>query len=329
MKYRRYKQEEKMEIIKIVEGSELGVKPTLKELNIHSSTFYKWYGRYHENGFDGLAPKKRKRSKFWNKIPDKLIDKTVKVALERPELSPRELAAHITDERGYFISESSVYRILKTRGLITTPAYIVMAASKKFKDQPSRVHQQWQTDFTYFKIKNYGWYYLSTIMDDYSRYIVSWELCERMKTEDVKRSIDTAIYNANLEEKELPRLLSDNGSCYISNELKSYLSDIGMGHVRGKPNNPQTQGKIERYHRSMKNIVKLHHYYSPSELENAINDWVEYYNNERYHESLSNVTPSDVYFGREEKILKRRKETNLKSIQKRRQEYLQQKLISA
>ncbi|KRO51942.1 MAG: hypothetical protein ABR79_03265 [Cryomorphaceae bacterium BACL11 MAG-121001-bin54] len=102
-----------------------------------------------------------------------------------------------------------------------------------------------------------------------------------------------------------------------------------MGHVRGKPNHPQTQGKIERYHRSMKNIVKLHHYYSPSELENAINDWVEYYNNERYHESLSNVTPSDVYFGREEKILKRRKETKLKSIQKRRQEYLQQKLISA
>ena len=251
-----------MEIIKIVEGSELGVKPTLKELNIHSSTFYKWYGRYHKYGFDGLAPKERKRSKFWNKIPDKLIDKTVKVALERPELSPRELAAHITDQRGYFISESSVYRILKTRGLITTPTHIVMAAAKKFKDQPSRVHQQWQTDFTYFKIKNYGWYYLSTIMDDYSRYIVSWELCERMKTEDVKRSIDTAIYNANLEEKELPRLLSDNGSCYISNELKSYLSDIGMGHVRGKPNHPQTQGKIERYHRSMKNIVKLHHYYS-------------------------------------------------------------------
>ena len=102
-----------------------------------------------------------------------------------------------------------------------------------------------------------------------------------------------------------------------------------MGHVRGKPNHPQTQGKIERYHRSMKNIVKLHHYYSPSELENAINEWVEYYNNERYHESLSNVNPYDVYFGREEKILKRRKETKLKSIQKRRQEYLQQKLISA
>ena len=166
-------------------------------------------------------------------------------------------------------------------------------------------------------------------MDDYSRFIVSWELCERMKNEDVKRSIDTVIYNTNLEEKKLPRLLSDNGSCYSSNELKSYLSEIGMGHVRGKPNHPQTQGKIERSHRSMKNIVKLHHYYNPSELEMAINEWVEYYNNERYHESLSNVTPSDVYYGRDEKILKKRKETKLKSIQKRRQEYLQQKLKSA
>ena len=97
-------------------------------------------------------------------------------------------------------------------------------------------------------------------MDDYSRYIVSWELCERIKTEYVKRSIDTAIYNANLEEKELPKLLSDNGSCYISNELKFYLSEIGMGHIRGKPNHLQTQRKIERYQISMKNIVKLHHY---------------------------------------------------------------------
>ena len=166
-------------------------------------------------------------------------------------------------------------------------------------------------------------------MHDYSRYIVSWELCERMKTEDVKRSIDTAIYNTNLEEKKLPRLLSDNGSYYISNELKSYLSEIGMGHVRGKPNHPQTQGKIERYHRSMKNIVKLHHYYSSSEIENAINDWVVYYNNQRYHESLSYVTSSDVYFGREEKILQKRKHTKVITIQKRRQEYLKQKLMSA
>ena len=102
-----------------------------------------------------------------------------------------------------------------------------------------------------------------------------------------------------------------------------------MGHVRGKPNHPQTQGKIERYHRSMKNIVKLHHYCSPSELEMAINEWVEYYNNERYHESLSNVTPSDVYFGREEKILQKRKQTKLITVQKRRHEYLKQKLISA
>ena len=93
--------------------------------------------------------------------------------------------------------------------MITTPNHIVMAAAKKFKDRPSRVHHQWQTDFAYFKIKNYGWFYLSTIMDDYYRYIVSCELCERMKTEDVKRSIDAEIFNANLDEKEL-KMVQEN-----------------------------------------------------------------------------------------------------------------------
>ena len=89
-----------------------------------------------------------------------------------------------------------------------------------------------------------------------------------------------------------------------------------MGHVRGKPNHPQTQGKIERYHRSMKNIVKLHHYYSPSELENAINDWVEYYNNERYHESLSNVTPLMSILGEKKKSSKEGRKPSLNQYKK-------------
>lgn len=92
-----------------------------------------------------------------------------------PELSPRELAYHITDNKGWFISESSVYRILKSRGLITSPAWIVMIAADEFKDKTTHVHQQWQTDFTYFKIIGWGWYYLSTVLDDYSRYIITWE----------------------------------------------------------------------------------------------------------------------------------------------------------
>lgn len=104
----RFSQQEKMEIIKIVQESEFGVNRTLKELGIHKSTFYQWYGRYLYKGYDGLAPKKRAMNSQWNRIPYDHRQKVVEVALDIPELSPRELACHITDNKGFFISESSV-----------------------------------------------------------------------------------------------------------------------------------------------------------------------------------------------------------------------------
>jgi len=309
---------EKMEIIRIVQDSELGVKRTLEELGISRSTFYEWYKRYLEEGYEGLKPKESQRRSFWNKIPDQEREKVVETALEKEDLSPRELACHITDKQGWFISESSVYRILKERGLITSPAWILMAASDEFKDKTTYVHQQWQTDFTYFKIIGWGWYYLATVMDDYSRYIISWELCKNMESNDAKRVIGQALDKTNLSEENRPRLLSDNGSCYVSSEFKKFISDEKMGHVRGAPYHPQTQGKIERYHRTMKNVVKLENYYFPDDLRAKLEDFVDYYNNKRYHESLKNVTPSDVYFDREKEILHQRKNVKIETIKERR-----------
>ena len=317
MKYMRFTQSEKMEIIKIVQDSEFGVNRTLKELGIHKSTFYQWYGRYQDEGYDGLAPRKRAFNSQWNRIPDHHRQKVVEIALDLPELSPRELACHLTDNKGFFISESSVYRILKRRGLITSPAHILMRADSEFKDKTTRINQMWQTDFTYFKIIGWGWYYLSTVLDDYSRYIVSWELCSGMTSKDAERSIENALQSAGLKNNNAPRLLSDNGSCYISNNLAVFLDSVGMTHVRGAPNHPQTQGKIERYHRSMKNVIKLENYYSPEELERRLTEFVDYYNNKRYHESLQNVTPADVYFGRDKNILRNRSLMKQKTMQDR------------
>ena len=309
---------EKMEIIRIVQDSELGVKRTLDELGIPRSTFYEWYRRYLSEGFDGLKPKIPVRSTFWNKIPEKEKKKVVETALDMTELSPRELAFHITDKQGWFISESSVYRILKERGLITSPAWIVMAAANEFKDKTIRVHQQWQTDFTYFKIIGWGWYFLATIMDDYSRYIISWELCKNMESADAMRVVGNALQKTGLQEDNRPRLLSDNGSCYVSNEFKKFMEEEQMGHVRGAPYHPQTQGKIERYHRSMKNVVKLENYFYPDDLRAKLESFVDYYNNERYHESLKNVTPADVYFGRHKEILNQRMNVKIETIKERR-----------
>jgi len=311
-------------IIRIVEGSEIGPNRTLRELGIHKSTFYRWYGRYKELGFDGLAPKPRASNNCWNRIPDKVRNQVVELALEVPELSPRELAFRMIETKKYYISESSVYRILKRRGLITSPAYLLMQASSEFKDKTVRPNQMWQTDFTYFKIIGWGWYYLSTVLDDYSRYIVHWELCSNMKTDDVTRTIDRALDKAELPHNNRPRLLSDNGSCYISSELAHYISEQNMSHVRGKPLHPQTQGKIERWHRSMKNVVKLENYYLPGDLINRLEEFVDYYNNRRYHESINNLTPADVYYGRGETILQQREIIKQKTMKKRRKNYLSQ-----
>ena len=309
---------EKLEIIRIVENSELGVKRTLEELGINRSTFYEWYRKYLENGFEGLKPMVAQRQSFWNKIPKKQRHQVVEIALDQPSLSPRELACHITDNHGWFISESSVYRILKERGLITSPAWILMQAADEFKDKTTYVHQQWQMDFTYFKIIGWGWYYLSTVLDDFSRYIITWDLCCNMETDDAKRSVDIAILETGVSEDEMPRLLTDNGPAYISNEFKNYVNDQNMGHVRGAPYHPQTQGKIERYHRTMKNVVKLENYFFPDELRARIAEFVDYYNNRRYHESLGNITPADVYFGRAKEIKMQRQEIKMKTIKERR-----------
>ena len=117
----------------------------------------------------------------------------VDTALEHPESSPRELAWQITDTQGYFISESSVYRILKRCDLITSPAYIVMSASDQFQHPTRRVNELWQTDFTYFRVVGWGWYYLSTVLDDYSRYIIAWKLFQTMAASDVQETLDPAL----------------------------------------------------------------------------------------------------------------------------------------
>ena len=200
-RYMRFTQQEKYEFIRLVDGSDLSANRTLKEIGLHKRTYYNWYARYLEGGYDGLASRAKGRRQTWNKIPVHQKNQVVEQALEHPELSSRELAVHIVDHHQWYISESSVYRILKERGLITSPAHIVLSASDEFKDKTRRVNEMWQTDFTYFKIISWGWYYLSTVLDDYSRYIVAWELRSNMTADDVKPSILKSASGSWINEK--------------------------------------------------------------------------------------------------------------------------------
>jgi putative transposase len=305
----RYSASEKYEIIQLVEQSSLSVRQTLARLDIQKSTFYNWLKRYRDGGIDGLNDREPVNDSAWNTIPAAHRMAIIDLALAEPQLSPRELAVTYTDRHAYFVSESSVYRLLKAQDLITSPAYILMQASDTFQQPSTRVNELWQTDFTYFKVIGWGWYYLSTVLDDYSRFIVAWRLCMTMSARDVSNTLDDARVFTGVDQvkvKHQPRLLSDNGPCYIAAELSDYLAANGMTHTRGRPYHPQTQGKIERWHRSMKNQILLENYYLPGELEIALQRFVSYYNHERYHESLNNLTPADVFYGRGPTILEQR-----------------------
>ncbi|WP_138069759.1 IS3 family transposase [Sulfitobacter sp. EhC04] len=317
----RYAASEKLEIIHLVERSHLSARLTLAKLGIPRTTFYRWYDRYLQRGEAGLQDQSPKPKHVWNRIPDEVRCKVVKLALKETELSPRELAVAFTDKESYFVSEASTYRILKAHDLITSPAFIVMKAADEFRDKTTAPNQLWQTDFTYLKVIGWGWFYLSTILDDYSRYIITWKLCTGMAASDVQDTLNQALEATGLDQANVvhrPRLLSDNGPCYISGDLAEYLEVKGITHTRGAPYHPQTQGKIERWHQTLKNRILLENYFLPGDLEAHIAAFVGHYNHKRYHESLKNVTPADVYTGRGHTILLEREKTKRRTMKLRR-----------
>ena len=186
----RYSASDKIEIIRLVEQSHLPAQRTLEKLGIPRSSFYHWCDRYQRGGLEALADRPSRPDRVWNRIPEAIRSQIVDLALDQPEFSPRELAVRFTDEEKYFVSKASVYRLLKTHDLITSPAYIVIKAAEEFRDKTTAPNQLWQTDFTYLKITGWGWYYLSTVLDDFSRFIVAWKLCATMKAQDVTATLD-------------------------------------------------------------------------------------------------------------------------------------------
>jgi putative transposase len=317
----RYPASEKLEIIRLVEQSHLPVRHTLAKLGIPRATFYRWYDLYQTGGPEALDDRSPRPGRVWNRIPDDVRERIRMLALGEPALSPRELAVRFTDTESYFVSEASVYRLLKALDLIASPAFIVVKAADEFKDKTTAPNQLWQTDFTYLKVIGWGWFYLSTVLDDFSRYVLAWKLCTTMKAEDVTATLNLALKASGLDQAKIvhrPRLLSDNGSSYISADLAEWLDGQDIDHVRCAPYHPMTQGKIERWHQTLKNRILLENYYLPGDLEAEIGAFVADYNHLRYHESLGNLTPADVYFGRGHTILMERESIKRQTIANRR-----------
>jgi len=210
---KQYSSEEKIRIVLDGLKGEDSIAELCRREGIAQSLYYSWSKEFLEAGKKRLAGDTA-RSATSTEVKD--------LRREARGLSPRELAVQFTDTERYFVSEASVYRILKSYDLIASPAYVVLSAADAFRDKTTRPNQLWQTDFTYLKVIGWGWFYLSTILDDYSRYIIAWKLCTTMKASDVTDTLDLALQASGCDQATVlhkPRLLSDNGSSYISSEL--------------------------------------------------------------------------------------------------------------
>jgi putative transposase len=309
---------EKSKILALVADSGLPRRKALEHLGLPRSTYYRWLKRQSEGS---LQDNKGGSAIPWNKLKPEEKAKILAAARASPELSCRQLALEMVDSKRWYVSESTVFRILKREGLIKPAEVIGFKAGKEYHRKTKRPNELWATDCSHIKVFDWGWYYLVTVMDDYSRFILAWELKSDMTAgsliDIVQKAVDaTGMTDIPVENRAV--LLSDNGAGYVSRQFGEYLRLVGVRHIVASPYHPQTNGKIERYHRSLKGEINQLPYDMPSELEKAIAAFIEYYNYQRYHEGLGDVTPHDVYTGRHVEIMKRRKEVKNRTLQERR-----------
>jgi len=315
--------EEKSEVISRVERAQWGKRRLLTQLQVPKSTYYRWRARELQGKQDSSTASTRIP---WNRLSSPEEAAVLAAARESPEWSSRQLATWITDHLRLSVGESTVYRILKREGLVK-PTEMKLLAGKEYQRKTSTSHQMWATDASYFRVVGWGYYYMVTVMDDYSRSILAWKLQRDMTADSLIQVVQLAVDVTGMTDVPLEdrtRLLSDNGSGYVSRAFRDYLSLVGIRHILAAPYHPQTNGKLERYHQSIKHEVNQVPYEVPGDLEVAISGFVDYYNNRRYHKALGNVTPDDVLRGRRDGILIRRREVKAQTLQWR-QRYNQQR----
>ena len=309
---------EKKEILTLVAESALPRRCALAQLGLAKSTYYRWLRRQAEGR---LQDRKGGSPVPWNKLTPEEESRVLTLARASPELSARQIALRMVDLEGLYVSESTVFRILKRQGLIKPVKIVGFKAGKEYHRKTKKPNELWATDCAHLKVVGWGWYYLVTVMDDFSRFILAWELKSDMAAgsliDVVQQAVDfTGMTDVPVEDRTV--LLSDNGPGYLSRQFNDYLRLVEVRHIIASPYHPQTNGKIERYHRTIKGEIKLVPYEMPGELKEAIKAFIEYYNYGRYHEGLGNVTPYDVYTGRNLEVIQRRKEVKNKTLELRK-----------
>ena len=312
--------EKKRELIELVRRSPQPKRATIAELGLSRSTFYRWQRRYREQGEAGLVDRKPDPGAVWNRLRPAEKTVIVETALQQPDLSPRELACYLTDHAGFTVSETTVYRVLKQYGLARTITPVGFPAGKEFRVKTTAPNQLWQSDASYYFVVGWGWYYSIEVLDDFSRFVLASDLKPDTTADSISDVVEQAVAFTGMRQvpvEDRTKLLSDHGSGYLARAFEEYLGMLSIRHIYCAPHHPQTNGKIERFHETLKARMNLLVYTSPDELRQTMQEFIDYYNHRRYHEAIGNVTPADVYYGRREEICRRREEQKQRTIQER------------
>ena len=278
-----------------LDRSELPATRFIRWLGISSSKFYDWRKRYGvANEHNGRVPRD-----FW--LEDWEKQAIIAFHFDYPLEGYRRLAFMMIDSDVVYVSPSTVYRVLKNAGLTRRGG----KPSQKGTgfDQPGGAHEHWHVDISYLNIRG-TFYYLCSIIDGYSRYLVHWEIREAMTEADVEIVIERA---KEQYPDARPRIISDNGPQFIARDFKEFIRISGMTHVKTSPYYPQSNGKIERWHQSLKRECIRPK--TPLDLDDArrlVGEYVDHYNNIRLHSSIGYVAPVDKLNGRDAEIFRER-----------------------
>ena len=310
--------QEKLDLLAWVEKHPGRRQQILRKLAIAPSTYYQW--RYRQREGLPIEGRPSKPKGGWNRLTEAERKEVMSLAMDFPAKSARELAVWITDYRNFSVSESTVFRLLKKAGLIQPRPREERPAAKEYTHKTARPNEMWQLDGTQFKVEGWGFYKWLPVLDDFSRRIIAHRLKDGETGENATDVVAEALENIgaeNIPEDRKPVLLSDNGSAFTGKILGKFLRQQKVRQIHGRPMHPQTQGKVERLNRRIKETVNLLVYQSPMDLEKALNEAVDAYN-QTPHEALKNVSPIEMYEGRQDEILARRQAKKRWTIEKRK-----------
>jgi transposase InsO family protein len=307
----RFTAEEKAEVLAVVERTVeragWSVRRILKRLGVTKGRYYEWRKRAAaERLVDApcLAPS-------WAAILPEEKEAVITYALKHPKDGYRRLAWMMIDEDVAYLSPSSVYRVLTDVDLLYR-----WKRSRSAGEAPAEAqapNERWHTDIMYLRVAD-TWYFLVSVLDAYSRYIVHWELLTSMRAADVRLAIQQAVEKSGAK----PEIVTDNGSQFTAKDFRALVHQFELQHIRIRTYHPESNGRIERFHRSTRDALSEQDLGNLTRAREILSRWVEHYNGERLHAGLHYLPPAEYYSGNPDARLEERR-TKLEEGRRRRE----------